>query len=445
MGRRGRTLTQILSVPGFKVSDWFFEDAQGARREPSSWQVPRDWKLVLELERRWLPRCGGCWAGCRRIKERLEQRRWKDLPWCERAVELRYAPVRVRCDRCGSAPVEQLPFADTHQRQTRRFQHYVAVLAASAPVLHVAALMGVSWDTVRRAEGHALRRWSEARPVAPLRRIGIDEKYLGRRTSKEASFVTIVSNLDTGEPVWVGLRREIAMLKKWIDTLSIEQKRGIELFASDMYSAFRKAIRADSELDHAAIVHDPFHLVKRAGKAVDEVRREVFFRANDELRVVGRGKRWLFLLGANKLNPLQQLQLNEMLRMNRRLAHAYQVKEHIRYAMTRCTSRESMEIELQTLLRRTQRKNNKPMRRLHESLRMHTEGILALGVHRPPTGRIEALNNNWETLVRRGRGYRDLDYLMLKLQFAIANPIRRKDGVDRFLSLAQPAAQPVAA
>jgi hypothetical protein len=29
----------------------------------------------------------------------------------------------------------------------------------------------------------------------------------------------------------------------------------------------------------------------------------------------------------------------------------------------------------------------------------HREEIFALGEHHPPTGRIEALNNNWETLV----------------------------------------------
>jgi len=58
------------------------------------------------------------------------------------------------------------------------------------------------------------------------------------------------------------------------------------------------------------------------------------------------------------------------------------------------------------VLCRTRRRDNVPMRKLHDSLAEHMAGILALGAHRPPTGRIEALNNNWETLVRRARGYR---------------------------------------
>ena len=75
------------------------------------------------------------------------------------------------------------------------------------------------------------------------------------------------------------------------------------------------------------------------------------------------------------------------------------------------------------------------MRKLHDSIVRHRPEILALGQHRPAVGRVEALNNNWETLVRRGRGYRDHDYLLLKLKFMTANPIRDEDGVRRFLAL----------
>jgi len=73
----------------------------------------------------------------------------------------------------------------------------------------------------------------------------------------------------------------------------------------------------------------------------------------------------------------------------------------------------------------------------------HREEILAFGEHRPPTGRIEALNNNWETLVRRARGYRDYQYLLLKLRFMTVNPVRSVSGTQRFLALGLP--DPIAA
>jgi hypothetical protein len=75
------------------------------------------------------------------------------------------------------------------------------------------------------------------------------------------------------------------------------------------------------------------------------------------------------------------------------------------------------------------------MRALHDSLRNHFDPIVALGEHRPPTGRIEALNNNWETLVRRARGYRNLPKLLNRLRFMTANPIRSGQHIERFLAI----------
>jgi len=94
---------------------------------------------------------------------------------------------------------------------------------------------------------------------------------------------------------------------------------------------------------------------------------------------------------------------------------------------------------LARILRRTQSRRVEPLRRLHESIRRHYDHIVALGEHRPAAGRIEALNNNWEFVVRRARGYRDYAYLLLKLRFATANPIRNERDVGRFLSLANAA------
>jgi transposase len=130
--------------------------------------------------------------------------------------------------------------------------------------------------------------------------------------------------------------------------------------------------------------------------------------------------------------------LKELLSYNRQLTTGYQVKEELRGVLTTAPDRESMQIGLQHVLRRTQLRGNVPLRKLHDSLVYHMEEILALAEYRPPVGRIEALNNNWETLVRRARGYRDHQYLLRKLRFMIANPIRTGSGLQRFLALGDP-------
>ena len=101
----------------------------------------------------------------------------------------------------------------------------------------------------------------------------MDEKWLGRRHKNPHKYVTIVSNLETGEPVWIGYGRSAETLKSWFATLTPEQKSAIRLFAMDMHRPFLNAVREDPVLRRIPVVHDPFHIMKRAGEALTELRR----------------------------------------------------------------------------------------------------------------------------------------------------------------------------
>jgi transposase len=441
MGQRSRELTQIFGFSGWVVNEVFFEAADGTRVQPiAGYDVPQEVRMILGARRRWAPRCCACGAICRAAEkhEQLKTRRWKDLPWAGRPVEIEYAPIRVKCRHCGSHAGEMVAWADRYQRQTRRLQQHLALEASSMPVLHVAAKYALNWKTVRRAEVSAIERWETTRAPVPLVLVGVDEKYLGRRNKLIEKFVTIVSNLQTGEPIWIGPGRSEVTLSLWLSSLTPEQKANIKLFAMDMHRAFYNAVRADPALADAAIVHDPFHVLKRAGEAITELRRAVFFRADAEMRRIGRGTRWLVLRAWEKCTEAQQAELKRLFSFNDKLARAYQILEELR-SVLHAPDGTAMAAGLARILRRTERRDNIPMRKLHDSLVRHFPEILALGEHRPPVGRIEALNNNWETLVRRGRGYRNHDYLLLKLRFMVANPIRSKDGVRRFIALGLPA------
>src|ERR1700692_2780375 len=56
------------------------------------------------------------------------------------------------------------------------------------------------------------------------------------------------------------------------------------------------------------------------------------------------------------------------------------------------------------------------MEKLARMLLNHLGGILNYCKIKVPMGVVEAVNGNIKALLRRGRGYRDLDYLLLKAQ-----------------------------
>ena len=58
----------------------------------------------------------------------------------------------------------------------------------------------------------------------------------------------------------------------------------------------------------------------------------------------------------------------------------------------------------------------KPMEKLAQMLLDHLDGILNYCRTKVPMGVVEAVNGNIKALLRRGRGYRDMNHLLLKAQ-----------------------------
>jgi len=120
--------------------------------------------------------------------------------------------------------------------------------------------------------------------------MGIDEIYLG----KKQKFLTGVSNLETGEPLWFGGERKKETLDEFLgQQLSAFQRSVIRAACVDMWEPFRQSL--EQWIPKCQIIYDKFHILQHAGKAGDEVRRAEFFRKGGPARDIVRGKRWLLL------------------------------------------------------------------------------------------------------------------------------------------------------
>src|SRR5438132_13356665 len=76
-------------------------------------------------------------------------------------------------------------------------------------------------------------------------------------------------------------------------------------------------------LTKAAIVFDKFHVLQHASAALNEVRRQEFFRAAAVMRAYGRGKRWLLLRRWKTVRGSKRNELQQLFAVNRRLFKAY--------------------------------------------------------------------------------------------------------------------------
>ena len=155
--------------------------------------------------------------------------------------------------------------------------------------------------------------------------------------------------------------------------------------------------------------------MQHANQAVDEVRRAEFFRKRGRMRELVQGKRWLLLTRWINLDGKKRQLLNELFRLNRKMMKAYLLKESLDRLWTyryEGAARRYLHHWIDQL--RWQRLE--PFQKLAEMLLRHQEGLLNYCRMPVRFGVVEAVNANIKALLRRGRGYKNLPYLLLKAQ-----------------------------
>lgn len=409
-----RLSTKILGLSGYRVRSIEFLGPG------------RDARLLVHIERCGRPRheCSGCGRRSWRVRDKRE-RRYDDLPWGEHPVTLIYALRRVCCRWCGIR-TEQVSFASAKARVTRRLRQQIGLDCQSMPTSHAAVRHRVSWGKARRSEKAFLLEWDESRPKRRPRHLGADEIQRG----KGQHYWTVLSDLVRGEVIGLSRDRKEESLSELIDRLDARQKAAVEAVCIDMHKPFANAVRA--KLPHAAVVFDKFHVLQHAAEALDEVRRQEFFRVGDVMREYGRGKRWLLLRRWRNVRGSKREQLRALFARNRRLFKAYVLREELDRLWTYTTERGAYDF-LFGWLRSLRWQRLPEMEKLGRMLVRHSSGIVAYCDHPVRFGVVESLNTTIKSILRRSRGMRDEQMLLLKIKWATAHPIRSAKDLDRFL------------
>jgi len=316
---------------------------------------------------------------------------------------------RVQCPDCGlkAEKVAQLPSQAPFRK---RFEEAVGQAGESAAARRVAKPLGLAESTVRGIDLRYVERWAAARRRPALRQMGVDEIHMGQKQK----FLTVVCNLETGEPLWFGRERKEGTLDAFFqEELSARQRRGIEAVCVDMWEPYRLSI--EQWAPNCRIVYDKFHVLQHANQAIEEVRRAEFLRKGGRLRGLVQGKRWLLWSRWVNLTASKRRELNQLFTLNRKVFKAYVLKESLDRLWT-YHSEGAMLNYLQRWIDQLRWQRLHPFQKLAETLLDHLDGILNYCRTKVPLGVVEAVNGNIKSLLRRGRGYKNLRYLLLKAQ-----------------------------
>jgi transposase len=332
---------------------------------------------------------------------------------------IRYERYRVNCPDCG-IQTEALGFAGIRgPRATRPLTSLVHELCKVTTVKAVAVLFGLHRHTVKDIDKTALEEIQAKRCLDGISVLGMDEISVG----KGHNYWTLVSALEGPrgpELLNVVEGRSVKRLKRFWKWFGKERAALITYAVIDMCKAFEKSIRAnccrkvDGAVITARIIYDKFHVIRHINDALNTVRKAELGRALGRFRKTLSGKKFVLLARRASVRGGSREALDTILAASPRLAKAYYLKESLghlwdyTYKGAAIRFWESWKSQLKW-------SRLKPFRRFVKLVEDHWDGILSFCDKKVSLGYIESSNLKARNVIRRAYGYRDKDYMKLKV------------------------------
>jgi len=337
-------------------------------------------------------------------------RRFRTVPIGRKPVYLVLAVPRVECRRCGAVRQVKLGFADSRVTYTKAFARYALELSRFMTIQDVAEHLGISWDVIKDIQKADLQRRFGKPKLKRLRQIAIDEISVG----KGHQYLTIVMDLQSGAVVHVGKGKGGEALTAFWTALRRARAK-VEAVATDMSPAYIDAVT--THLRGATLVFDRFHVIKLYNDKLSDLRRALYHQLKDSLeKDVLKGVRWLLLKRPENLDPKRNepQRLQKALRLNEPLAIAYYLKEELNEIWEQ-DNQEAAQSLLMDWIAYAESSGIAMLQKFAKTLRLHAWGILAWYDHPISTGPLEGTNNKIKTMKRQAYGFRDQEFLRLKL------------------------------
>jgi transposase len=292
-------------------------------------------------------------------------------------------------------------FAEPQRSYTKSFARYALELSRRMTIKDVAHHLGISWDVIKDIQKQDLQRRFSKPKLKHLRQIAIDEISVG----KGHRYLTVVhvgdgKGGDALRAFWTRLRASGAK---------------IEAVAIDMSPAYIEAV--STHLPKATLVFDRFHVMKLFNEKLSDLRRDLHREATTQLeKQVLKGTRWLLLKRPENLDPArnEQARLDEALKLNQPLATAYYLKDDLAEVWEQ-EDEDAAQAFLMDWINQAESSGIRMLINFAKTLRAHAWGILAYYDYPISTGPLEGTNNKIKTMKRQAYGFRDQDFLKLKI------------------------------
>ena len=391
-------LRRLLGIQGYSIAKVTVEERRGRQA------------VVLELKR--LRRNYEC-GKCQRKLKTAHSSWWievQHLPLWQYPTFLRVRRFRVCCPQCG-LNLEPLPFAADGPMVTRPLATLVHELCKVMTVQAAGALMLLHRATVKTIDKRALEKVQAERSLDGITVLGVDEIAVGRGQT----YWTMISALEGPRgPELLNVvpgRKEKDLGKFW-RWFGVARARLATHAVMDMWKPYRNSFKA--HCPGVQIIYDKFHVIRHLLDALNKVRRAELGKAAGRFKGLLAGKKFILLSRRAHVRGKAREALNDLLGASRKLLKAHLLKESFNhlwsYKSKTCARR-----FFDGWVGQLKWSRLKPYRKFARMVEAHFDGILACCDKRVSLGYIEATNLKAKNLIRRAYGYRDKEYMRLKI------------------------------
>lgn len=375
-------------------------DVEGRRVEVSV-EHPEGTKFVC-------PECGRAMV----CYDHAPEREWRHLDTMQFQTILKARVPRVECAEHGVKQVD-VPWAEKGSHFTLLFERFaIDVLLATQTVKGAMAILGTKWDQTWGIIRRGVARGQARKQPQPLPRVGLDEKAF----SKGHSYITLLYDLDrsTVEAISDGHDTESGVA--CLSELSPEQIQSIEAIAMDMSAAYVQAAQQVIPLAGEKIVHDRFHIMQLATKAVDQVRRAehraLLAEGDDRLSKT----KYIWITSQENLSEKQQALFDETYHLQLRTGKAWAFKEMLRdlWSQENAASATSY---FQEWYQRVIHTKLEPLKKVARTIKERLRNVVSYCTHGITNAVAEGLNSKIMSIKRRVGGYRNRDNFKTAILF----------------------------
>jgi len=338
--------------------------------------------------------CPCCGKACKVHDYR--ERTWRSLDVGAYKCIVHAGLPRTDCPKCGVK--QAIPdWAREYSRYTLAFERRCIEMIRDMPVAVAARLMRMDDESLWHMLEHFVEIAMSDADMSGVRRVGMDETA----RQKGHRYITIFADMDTGNVLFATAGKDSETIARFADHLEAHggKKENITALCSDMSQAFISGAKA--VFPEAKMTFDKFHVMKLAGDAVDDVRREE--NAKNAALV---NKRYLLLSNPRNLDPDKRLEVEQLLKDNSRMMMAYGLRESLR-TMYDLDRRSFAERHMEIWFRAAENSLIPQVKKLAATIRIHLDGILEWHDSKLTTGVLEGLNSIIQTAKRMARGYRN--------------------------------------